>query len=220
VSAVTANGSIVTAGCLTFPYQGAWVLDLVVANPDGIVGACEVVINQGLTLKGTAVRGGAFRETTRIRVAPGADGLRKPARAVHYASTKRGSVLKDLLRAAGETLASSADQSALGAQLPFYTQLALPIGISVSALFAGSGAVWRMMPDGTLWVGKDGWKDSSLVEPDDYVDIAEDSNLAAIDLGVDARFPLPGQALEGRKVSSTEVTIKDGSTRARVLLAV
>jgi hypothetical protein len=77
-----------------------------------------------------------------------------------------------------------------------------------------------MMPDGTLWVGKDAWKDSSLVEPDDYVDIAEDSHLAAIDLGVDARFPLPGQALEGRKVSSTEVTIKDGSTRARVLLAV
>lgn len=219
MSAVTANGSIVTSGRMTFPYQGAWVLDLVVANPDGIAGACEVVIDGGLTLKGTAVRGGAFLEMTRVRVAPGADGLRKLARAVHYRSTKRGTVLKDLLRAAGETLASSADQSVLGATMPMYTLMANPIGISISALFEDTGAVWRMLPDGTLWVGRDAWPDSGMMESDDYVDMAEDSHLAAVDLGVDARFPLPGQMLDGRKVSSTEVTIEDGSTRARVLLA-
>jgi hypothetical protein len=152
-------------------------------------------------------------------VAPGADGLRKPARAVHYSSTKRGTVLKDLLRAGGEKLSGTADQGVLGAALPFYTQIANPVGLSISALFADTGAVWRMLPDGTLWVGQETWPDSGLT-PEDYANLGEQSHLALVELGVDARFPLPGQKLDdGRKVSSTEVSIEGGAVRARLFVA-
>jgi hypothetical protein len=220
VAGVTVNGSIVTSGRLAFPRQGAWVADLDVADPDGIVGAVEIVIDGGLALKGTVVRGGPFVEVTRLRVAPGADGLRRPARKQDYQNTKIGTVLNDLLRAGGERLSSSADSGTLALTLPGYTVFANPVGIEIAALFGDQRAArasWRFLPDGTLWVGPEVWADTELVESADYLEVAEASGLAQADLAVDALFPLPGQTLDGRRVSFTEVTIGDGHTRARVL---
>ena len=221
MSAVTANGAVVFSGKLTFPRQGAWVADLVVDNPDGITGACTIVLDGGLALQGTVVRGGPFLQTTRVRVAPGADGLRDTARAQHYRQTKVGTVLGDLLRTAGETLSGTADQATLAVTLTAYTQMALPIGRAISALFGDARAgksSWRMLPDGTMWVGPEAWADSGLVEPDDYVEMDEAPELAAVDLGVDALFPMPGTVLGTRRVSYSEISIEGGAVRARSML--
>lgn len=220
MSLVTANGAIVFSGRMTFPRQGAGVLDLVVDNEDGITGACEVIIEGGLKLETTVVRGGAFLGKTRVRCVLGAGGLQKTARAQHYRGTKVGTVLSDLARAGGEKISGAADQATLAVTLPAYTQMALPIGRAISALFQDARAgksSWRMLPDGTLWVGPEAWADSGLAEPDDYVEIADASELAAVELGVDVLFPMPGTTIAGRRVSYTEVTIEGGAVRARVL---
>ena len=217
---VTANGFVVLSGKLTFPRQGAWVGDLVVDTDAGIAGACEVAIQGGLTLEGTAVRGGVFLGTTTIRVAPGADGLRKTARAQHYRQTKVGTVLGDLLRTAGEKLSPTADPAMLATTLPAWTVRADPVGKMIAAVFADARAgkaSWRFLPDGTLWVGPETWADGGLVAPDGYIEIGEDPELAAMDVGVDALVPMPGTTLDGRRVSYVEVSIEGGAVRARVL---
>ncbi len=98
--------------------------------------------------------------------------------------------------------------------------MALPVGRSIAALFGdarAAKATWRMLPDGSLWVGPETWSDSGMAEPDDFTEIDESPELAAVDLGVDARWPMPGTLLAGRRVSYTEITIEGGAVRARVL---
>lgn len=220
MSFVTANDAVVFGGKISIPRQGAWVADLALDSDAGITGPCSIVIDGGLTFNGTVVRGGPFLNTTRVRVAPGADGLRTTARAQHYRQTSLGTVLKDLLRAGGETLASTADQATLATTLQAYTQMALPIGKSIAALFGDARvakASWRMLPDGTCWVGPEAWPDSGMAEPNDYVEMDEAPELAAADVGVDTLWPMPGTLLTGRMVSYLEILIEGGSTRARVL---
>lgn len=218
MSLVTANGEIVFSGTISMPLMGAWVADLVVDNPDGFAGACEVKIAGGLTLKGTVARGGAWFGATHVRVVGGAGGLNKKARAQHYRSTRIRTVLGDLARAAGETIASTSEAKALDATLAAYTQLAVPIGRAVSALMGDprlTGRSWRMLPDGTLWVGAETWPDSKLASPDDYQAIAEQPELATMDFGIDAPGPTPGQLLGGRKVGLVEYMVGAEAVRGR-----
>lgn len=216
---VTANGRPVFAGStISMPLSGAWVGDLVVDGADSMAGACEIVITGGLTFKGTAFRAGAWLDKQRVRVSPGAGGLGKTARAQHYRSTTIKAVLSDLLRAAGEKLSPTADAAILGKSLAAYTQMAAPVGRAISALLGDprtTRASWRMLPNGTLWVGLEAWADSKLVDPEDYQDLAEAPDLGSMEFGIESPGPAPGQLLGGRKIGLVEYAITDAGVRGR-----
>jgi len=216
----TLNGFDVLEARVSLPRVGAWQADVRVDKPDGIDGAATLIIDGGLTFAGTVARGGAFLEATWLRIGAGADGLRKQARPKFYNATALRIVLSDLLATAGEKLSATADPRTLGARLDGWTTIAQPIGNAVAVLVArGAPAdtAWRMLPDGSFWLGAETWPDSGLTDAN--VDTLEERpELGQIMLGTVAPALRPGTTLAGRRVSYVDHVITPEAIRTRVLL--
>jgi hypothetical protein len=215
---LTVNGlAILDGSSLYFPRVGAWHAELRVDTPDAIGPACEISIADGkLVLEGTADRGGVFVDTGFVRVVAGKNGLGTTARPKHYDDPSIRIVLADLVATAGETLASSADASMLARHLTAWTTTARPVGNVVDLLLRqAAGSSWRMLADGTLWVGAETWPDSGL-SADDFQILAELPSDGTAELGMEAPTLMAGVALAGRRVSAVEHRIDAGGVRATV----
>lgn len=197
---------------ILMPRTGAWVLDAVVDDPDQVstvTRSISISINDGaLTLTGTAARAGVFVDTGHVRIVAGAGGLGLSAAPKHYNGVSVGVILGDLLAAAGEALSSTADNGILSTGLDAWDASATPIGTLISLLLAAAapGASWRMLADGTLWVGTETWPnlgiDSSTYQI--FEDSAEQNTML---IGVDAPLMLVGTTFEGRRVSACEAHV-------------
>jgi hypothetical protein len=214
------NGAPVFHGTISIPRVGAWTADLAVDKHEAITGACKLVIDGGLTLVGTAARTGVWQDTARLRVVAGGAGLGKVAKPRHYRRTTMRVVLQDLLGAAGEKLSPTADAGTLALTFPAWVTLAQPIGRMIAALLEDTrlpaATAWRMLADGTLWVGAEAWPDSGLVNLTDYQDLAEVPEEGTLELGVEAPRLLPGTVLGGRRVSYVVHRIDGGGARTSV----
>ena len=221
---VTANGRDVLYGTIELPLSGAWYADLFFDNEDatGLTGPCQIIVDGGFTLNGTSFRSAEFLNYRGIRVMAGAAGLGNMAKGQDYQNTSIGTVLRDLLRAAGETLSSTADAPTLATPLAGYTVFNAPVGRELAALFGDQRIAtvsWRMLPDGTLWVGPETWPDSGLVDTNDFLTLAFSAGINVASLGIESPNILPGTLLNGRKVSYIEYKIQDGEVRARAAYA-
>lgn len=209
---VAVNGlSVLDGSSLYFPRVGAWHAEFKVDTPDAIGPACEININDGkLVLKGTADRTGTFVDAGFVRVVAGKDGLGTTAKPKHYDDPSIRIILADLVATAGEAIASSADASMLARHLTAWTTTGRPVGNVVDLLLRQvPGASWRMLADGTLWVGAETWPDSGL-STDDYQVLAELPSDGTAELGLEAPVLLAGVALAGRRVSAVEHRIGAG----------
>lgn len=218
----TLNGVAVVSGVACMPLAGAWTVDVIVSADKAIEGKCTLAIDDGLTFVGTAFRTGVFEDTAYVRIAPGADGLRKNAKRTHYRNVAASVILRDLLAAAGEQLAASSDAGLLRTQFPSYTQLQQSIGMSISALLGDrrlQSPSWRALLDGTIWAGYESWPDAGVRAPADYQDIAEQPQRGLAELGFEAPRLQPGQSLEGRNISYLEHRFDANSVRTMALFA-
>lgn len=197
---VNANGKPVIATELSVPRVGAWHARLTVDDQTTLAGAVTLAVAGGPTFRGTVVRGRTYIDRARVRVVAGAGGLGRPATPRHYTDTKARVVLADLLRDAGETLSGTAAASALDVPLAAWTTARLTVGALIQRLATTIGATWRMLPEGTLWIGSEAWPDSGLEATDYQVEneIPED-DFALVSM--DAPRILPGTLLGGRRVS-------------------
>lgn len=217
----TLNGIDVVAAKISMPLSGAWHADVIVDTAAAPAGAAELVFDEGLTLVGRTVRTGAYLETSYLRMVAGADGMRKTARPRFYSGGTVGVVLTDLLATSGEVLAAAAAGAVLNARLRGWTTIAQPVGAALAVLLARgapAGANWRMLANGTLWVGPETWPDSGLVEGTDFVltdDIPQETRAM---LGVETFRLLPGTTiLDGRRVSAVDHELRDGKVRTAVM---
>lgn len=206
MSVLTANGSNVLEALGRRRRVGAWRFDLLVDDPEAISGKVTLDVNGGaMTFVGTIVRSAVFIDTDHVQIIAGNAGLNTPGTPRHYNGTTVGGVLSDLLSDAGEALSLTADTSVLEQPLAAWTTGAVPVATLIGLLLAAGspGAVWRSLPDGTVWVGNETWPDagidSSLYQI--FEDSAENSSML---VGCDAPFLLPGTTFEGRKVSYVE----------------
>ncbi|HXJ47544.1 MAG TPA: hypothetical protein VNF91_00115 [Candidatus Acidoferrum sp.] len=206
---LTANGQEVLEAKSSRRRAGAWSFDLLVDHPEALVGQVTIVVNDGaMTFVGTATRTGVFSDTGHVRVIAGAGGLSTVATPRSYNGQTVSGVLSDLLADAGETLSATADAEVLGQELDAWTTAARPVADLLSLLLAAGlpGAIWRNLPDGTIWVGNETWPDaeidSSLYQV--FEDSAETNSML---VGCDAPFLLPGTTFEGRKVGYVEDSV-------------
>ena len=209
---ITLGGQDCVETRLLTPRTGAWRLDAIVDDPNAVstvTKSITVVVNDGaINLVGTAARAGVFVDTGHVRIVAGAGGLGLSGTPQHYNGVSVGVVLGDLLATAGETLSATADQSILSAGLDAWDTTATPVSTLITLLLATAapGAAWRMLPDGTLWVGFETWPDagidSSLYQI--FEDSAEQNSML---IGVDAPLMLAGTTFEGRKVSACEAHV-------------
>jgi hypothetical protein len=202
----TANGYPVVSGTIARPRHGAWWADLRVdvADPAALTGRVTIALGTGSQrFIGTARRVGAYQDAVHVRVVGGAGGLSKAFGPKAYRGVPLRQPLLDALAAAGETLAPSSDPAALGTTLAFWQAVAQPAAAALASLVASAagGPTWRVLADGTVWVGLESWAASKVV---DYDLTNQEPQLGRIELAADDPAIGPGQTFLGRRVSYVE----------------
>lgn len=222
MAVLTLNGLDVIEGRIVQPRMGAWHADVIIDGDSVPTGACVLASSSGLSFKGTVARGGDWLRTSWVRVAAGAGGMGKAATAKHYRGIAVRTVVGDLLRASGDALSTTADQTILATRLQAWTQMAGTVGRALSALCGDprtNAATWRLLPDGTLWIGRDTWPDSDLIEPDDYQDADERPSEAWAELGFAAPLLQPGTTLGGRRIDAVQHVVTEETVRTSAWFA-
>lgn len=116
---------------------------------------------EGVEFRGTIIpaRSGRYGGRTRIRVVGGAGGLTTELPPKNYAGgvIKVRTVVLDILRESGESLSPDAKDPILDQQLPGWQRGAGKGRDHLTRLGDKVGANWRVLRDGTVWFGTEGW---------------------------------------------------------------
>ena len=113
-----------------------------------------------------------------------------------YSGGSVGTVLADLARDVGETLADGG----ITGDLNGWTTIRAPAGRQLTELLRPiAGAVWRILPDGSLWTGVEAWP-ASDVGSDDWQPLGYDHWNGVLELGMLAPTLLPGTTLGSDQV--------------------
>jgi hypothetical protein len=207
----TANGLNVLDATVRLPRIGAWQAELDLDGADASKGTGPVSITAGAqTWTGTAVESGVFVGRLKVRVVGGANGLGKATKPRFYHAIPARVVIEDLLAEGGEKLSSTSDSGKLGTILPFWTRHAGTVAEGLGNVLDELGATWRVLADGTVWVGVESWP---TAKADGVIVESEAPHDARIEFSADAPTLLPGTTFRDRKVSRVEHKIAPGKTR-------
>jgi hypothetical protein len=224
---VTIQSDSVTAdvvrGVIVRPLVGIWTADLTIDQPNGLgfaAGAKVTIESQdGFSLKGVVApgRSGDFIDTVHVRVLGGAGGLPKTVQARNYVQPGAfvNDVLKGLCGDSGETLSNTVAPALLTTNLSAWSVKAEPMSYALLTLLGWVSASlnWRILSDGTLWVGTESWPSASVT----YDLLSHDPREAAYELGLQSPALEPGTTVDGiGKISRAEISISAEAIRARV----
>ena len=223
----TANGIPIAEATIHLPRSGVWHADLsvVTETPADVTGTIALSIMGGqLLMNGSSYAPPlTWRGVTRLRMAAGAAGLGTKLAAQGYSNAPASVIVGDVLNGAGETLSSTS--MSLGARMN-WCRLAPPeggasAGTALRAIVLELGAVWRSLPDGTIWIGIESWPASELVDFD-LIDAQPEDN--RVQLGTSTPLLMPGTTLDvgdtlpggGGNVGRVTYKITPDSTRVEV----
>jgi hypothetical protein len=211
----TANGKALVAATLTLPRVGAWHGDLVVDDGSELSGDIHLSFG-GLELSGVAIRSGVQQGSATTRIVGGAGGLATAMKPKGYANVPLSLPLSDILAAGGETLAINAGSDVTGLQLRHWaiTQGTVAQALDILVRLGAVDAVWRVLPDGTVWVGKETWDAQDL----QYEVLLDDPLHDLAILSLETLTLLPGRTFLGRKVSVVEHTLPKGAAARTVAM--
>jgi hypothetical protein len=215
VSYATLNGRGVYWGELRIPRIGAWDGDFGVAREgaENVSGAVEIRIGSR-TWKGTARRSGENKGVLHVRVVGGAGGLASVLPAKAYQGVPVRIPLEDLLREAGETLAATSDAATLGVVLSKWNRREGHAGMALASLLEASGASWRVLADGSVWIGPETWPAASLV---DYGYVEQAPGAGAIEIIATDPTVYPGEMFRDQRVSVVTHRLDGRRIRTRIL---
>lgn len=184
-------------GLIRMPPIGVWTADITIDQPDG-TGFDEgtsvtIACDGGLSFVGTvAPRTGDFLDVRHLRLMGGANGMGNAAKPSGF--MQPGALCKDVInsltKASGESLSSKTDQSFLNTNLMAWmiTDRSCAANLDVLLGIVAPSSVWRILADGTLWIGAESWPTSN----DSYVLSKRDPIDAHYELAVDVPTIVPG----------------------------
>lgn len=198
-------------GTVRLRATGPWLADLEIDTESELPsGARAVTIDLGgRALVGTVVRQGVYASTLSALVVAGGNGFVKDLPAKSYLDVPASLPAKDLLGAIGESLSSTADATALAIQLPYWNRAATRADVSWSRLIRKIGSTWRVLPDGTVWVGTNDYPDASFEGDTLHEFNSEGFSLLSPDSGA----LLPATTFEGKRLGA--VVYRLGAEAAR-----
>jgi hypothetical protein len=208
-----AGGEVILDAEVTMQVTGAWhatlSLDMATAPPEG-----PFMFTIGLVeFRGTILPGdtGQYGGRARVSVVGGAGGLSKQLKARNYSGgvTRVRDVVADILRESGESLSSQSDADILGKQLASWQRTEDTAENCLQRLLDNVGANWRILRDGTLWVGVDTWPE---VTPDGEV-LDEDWGDGVVTVAPNDPTGVPGITLLGQRVSTVTHRVADRKLR-------
>lgn len=196
-------GATVLRGTVTMPRAGAWVADLVLDGEVAPTGAQTLTPEAGTPLAGTVRTSAPYAGSTYVRLVGGADGLWKSPPAKAFRQVPLSTVLRDTLGAVGEALAGSSDAGVVGRQVAAYARVEAPAAHALAFWAGEAGVSWRVLADGSVWLGSDVYGAVSL---DEQV-VGDAPERRARTLATERLELLPGTTVSGRKVDSAIYTI-------------
>lgn len=206
---------------INIPRAGPWTAELAVdaANalqvPQGSRQALEISspIAGSMEFEGTVFRGGTYAQNVTLRMVGGAHAMSEKCKAHFYQDAPLQQVAIDILADVGESLSPTSTPSVLSAQFPFWATIAQPAGMALSLLAGAVGATWRVLIDGTTFIGIDQFQKSALTSFQ-LVDFRPMDGWQAIAAELPDVFP--GESFNGFKVSSVEHAVNSRGSRAKI----
>jgi hypothetical protein len=199
---VTANGVTVIEGTIVRPLVGVWIADLKIdqAGGSGFGPGTQVTIASegGYSIVGVVDpnRTGDFLDSMHVRILGGGGGMAKTASTRSYSQgTFARDVINGFMTDAGEELSSTADAGMLGTSLNGWSVMGKTINWNLRALLriVAPSMNWRILADGTLWIGTEMWPSASGT----FDAIDQDPADGSYVLGVEAPFVVPGTNIDG-----------------------
>lgn len=220
---LTANGLPVTSGEIVVPRTGHWQATLTVdGGPDDISkvgGAVSLAFDGGPTWKGTARAPGlaAPNGPLRLRVVGGAGKLGTSIAGQSYRQAAVRQLVSQLLEAAGEQLSPTSDQALLARILTRWSRAEGPATYALCHLVGELSCLWRVLPDGRVWLGKDAG--AAAPEPPVGAITSDDPVAALVEFSVaDPWRYAPGQRWRGSPVDLVQHTLAASRLRTTLWL--
>lgn len=192
-------------------WSGNWTAHLELANlvtaPSGQV----LVSWLGRELVGQVVRSGqtkAGRSFVLVAGGSGHLGQANPPKltAKGYQNCPLFQVLQELARDAGETLSVSIAPEILRRTVASWPRKQGLASACLDDLARSQGLLWRVLQDGTLWLGVPSFVEATLAQQLQLLDDQDPSQSTALYAAM-AFGPLPGDTYEGRKISDAHYII-------------
>lgn len=195
--ATTLNTHPLLALSLLIPRIGVWSADVEVDTDEALTGAVTLDL-EGRIWRGAVVDGAVTYGRWSGRIVGGAGGLRGELAPVALANTTLRAVLEEALRAAGETIAPTADT--LTAAVARWHRLRTTGDVAVAEVARAAGMPWRVLADGTVWVGTETWaavtvRDVDVLGREPITGCTELAGDAALDLAPGRTVTLDGAAV-------------------------
>lgn len=150
--------SAVACGELWLQRAGNWSAPLRELDAETLPSGPVTLSWQGLDHVGYVLRAGQAESVVSAMILGGRGGLTKKLEAKGYDNQFPVSlVLGDILREAGEQLSPKSDAAVLSQPLSSWLRLAGTAEEQLSLLTDSVGAVWRVLEDGSVWVGIDSY---------------------------------------------------------------
>ena len=200
---LTVGGQRVTTATITMPARGVWRC---VASIDGTAPSGQVTIACGsVSLIGTVKRATTHAERVEVEVVGGKSTWQDVVTAQEFASPTLGLVVKDTLGT--ESLSSTSPSAYQSKSIPRWVRLASSRSAAMDALVKANGGTWRVLDDGTVWIGEETWPDGVTV---DYLESDTNERLTFAQSTPTAR---PGTKVSGKQITSVTFTFSASSFR-------
>lgn len=169
---VTLAGADVHRGRIHMPQRGWWWAEIDSDSQTAPTGRVSIAAAGGFTLTGFVVRSGVYLDTARSHIVGGAGGLTKIISPAAFQNALVRDVLNAVLGGVGESLSSTIPASVLATLLASWTLTASTAARALDSLtFAAGAQTWRVLGDGTIWLGNETWPSQSLPASSDVLDI-------------------------------------------------
>jgi hypothetical protein len=214
---VTTSGTVdVLSFELSMPRYGAWVVRGL-TDADALATGAASLVYGSTTLVGTLRERPMAQQqgAQRFELVGGAGGLQTVLTPRSYRGAPASTIIGDALGDAGESLSTTSDAALMSGTVERYVRPEGTTGAALRDLVRRIGGTWRMLDDGTVWVGADTWA-SLTVDPTDVE--REDPEAGVVVLtpsGLDAR---PGRTVLGRRVSHVVHRLAGGKLTSELWL--
>jgi hypothetical protein len=214
---IACNGSTVLKLRLLAPIAAAWIADAESSSDTNITGAAKITDGTN-EWKGTIIRSGVVAGVCSMLVVGGSGGLRKGARAQSYTGAGARQIVTDILNEAGEKPAQKAlTAPALRTVLQHWTRLGntamrpVTYGEQLAHVLEHVGATWRVLPDGTIWIGSPTFV---AAKPAGLVEIIREPAHERVNVELDGLDLLPDTSLKGDRVGDVEYRVDANGIKA------
>lgn len=212
---LTLAGAPVVRAALVVPRVGVWSADVVLERADEAPTRATLSATAGASWTGAVVAQGTYDGRRHVRLVGGAGGLASSPPPKTFRQVSLRTLLLDTLGAVGESLSPATDAAALGRSVAAYARVSAPATCVVAYWAAKAGLLWRVRPDGSVWLGSG--QDAPAPARDSVVVLSDRPHRRALVATLETFDLLPGHTVDGRTVESLVYHLDEGSVRVEVL---